>query len=168
MGFATEEEYRRFILQTPALERMIVQEGIRLVKLYFSVSKKEQKRRFKQRQNDALKKWKLSPIDRLSAANWDNYTREKKAMFYYTHSREAPWTLIKADDKMRARINAMRYVVHSIPYEGKDESVAYAPDPWIVASVDEVYETLERGSPNGLSTEFGEPELATAMPSGGK
>ena len=81
MDFVTEEEYRRFVLQTPALERMIVQDGIRLVKLYFSVSKKEQKRRFKQRKNDTLKKWKLSAIDLQSAVNWDNYTREKKAMF---------------------------------------------------------------------------------------
>lgn len=167
MGFATEEEYRRFIMQTPALERMIVQEGIRFIKLYFSVSKKEQKRRFKQRQKDALKKWKMSPIDMQSAANWDNYTREKKAMFYYTHTREAPWTLIKSDDKMRARINAMRHVVHNMPYPGKDENIACAPDPWIVASVDDVYETLERGSPNGIAVDMGEPDLAAAASSAG-
>ena len=162
MDFVTEEEYRQFVRQTPLLERMIVQDGIRLVKLYFSVSKKEQKRRFKQRKNDTLKKWKLSAIDLQSASNWDNYTREKKAMFYYTHTRAAPWTLIKADDKMRARTNAMRYVVHSMPYPGKDESVAYAPDPWIVASVDEVYETLERGGSNGVSPPVSDSDIVTA------
>ena len=167
MDFVTEEEYRQFVRQTPLLERMIVQDGIRLVKLYFSVSKKEQKRRFKQRKNDTLKKWKLSAIDLQSAANWDNYTREKKAMFYYTHTPDAPWTLIKADDKMRARINAMRYVVHKMPYPGKDESVVHAPDPWLVASVDEVYETLERGGSNGIAAPVGDSDIVTATMSGG-
>ena len=170
MDFVTEDKYQQFIRQVPALERMIVEDGIRLMKLYFSVSKKEQKRRFKSRQNDALKKWKLSAIDMESGSKWDDYTREKTAMFYYTHTRDAPWTLIKADDKMRARINAMRFLIHSLPYAGRDETVAYAPDPWIVASVDDVYETLERVSPNGVGVGagVGEPDFSSAaMPGGG-
>ena len=106
---------------------MIVDTGIQLIKLYFSVSRKEQLRRFEKRAKDPLKHWKVSPIDMLSKDKWEEYTEAKEAMFKLTHMDVAPWTIIKSDDKMRARINAMRHVLHVIDYDGKDESVAYAP-----------------------------------------
>ena len=139
MGFSTDAEYRLFLEQAPTLEKMIVDSGIQLIKLYFSVSRKEQLRRFEKRAKDPLKHWKVSPIDLLSKDKWAEYTEAKEAMFLLTHSDIAPWTIIKSDDKMRARINAMRHMLHVIDYEGKDEAVAYEPDPSIVASAREVY-----------------------------
>ena len=139
MGFSTDDDYRLFLAQAPALERMIVDSGIQLIKLYFSVSRREQLRRFEKRAKDPLKQWKVSPVDLLSKDKWEEYTEAKEAMFMLTHMDIAPWTIIKSDDKMRARINAMRHVLHVIDYDGKDESVAYAPDPSLVASAREVY-----------------------------
>ncbi len=139
MGFSTDAEYRLFLEQAPTLEKMIVDSGIQLIKLYFSVSRREQLRRFEKRAKDPLKHWKVSPIDLLSKDKWAEYTEAKEAMFLLTHSDIAPWTIIKSDDKMRARINAMRHLLHVIDYEGKDEAVAYEPDPSLVASAREVY-----------------------------
>ena len=139
MGFSSERDYRLFIQQAPALERMIVDSGIRLIKLYFSVSRQEQLRRFEKRASDPLKQWKVSDVDIKSKDKWEEYTEAKEAMFLLTHSDCAPWTIIKSDDKKRARINAMRHVLHALDYEGKDDSVACAPDPSIVASSTEIY-----------------------------
>lgn len=139
MGFSTDAEYRLFVQQVPLLEKMIVDSGIRLIKLYFSVSRKEQLRRFRKRSKDPLKQWKMSPLDHLSKDKWKEYTEAKEATFYLTHSDFAPWTIVKSDDKMRARINAMRHVLHVMDYEGKDESVSHHPDPSIVASAHEIY-----------------------------
>ena len=139
MGFSTERDYRLFIRQVPQLERMIVDCGIRLVKLYFSVSRTEQLRRFERRTQDPLKQWKISSVDLDSRDKWREYTEAKEAMFLLTHLEIAPWTIIKSDDKKRARVNAMRHVLHLMDYEGKDRSVAVAPDPSIVASSHEVY-----------------------------
>ena len=139
MGFSSERDYRLFIQQAPALERMIVDCGIRLIKLYFSVSRQEQLRRFESRMKDPLKQWKVSDVDLRSKDMWEEYTEAKEAMFLLTHSDCAPWTIIKSDDKKRARINAMRHVLHTMDYEGKDETVAHAPDPSIVASSTEIY-----------------------------
>ena len=139
MGFANEREYRMFIRQAPALENMIVESGVHLIKLYFSVSRKEQLRRVEARAGDPLKQWKVSPVDRVSIDRWEEYTEAKEAMFLLTHTDDAPWTIIKSDDKNRARINAMRHVLHVIDYEGKDMDVVSAPDPSIVASPPEIY-----------------------------
>ena len=139
MGFADEREYRMFISQAPVLERMIVESGVHLVKLYFSVSRKEQLRRVQARANDPLKQWKVSPVDRVSIDRWEEYTEAKEAMFLLTHTEDSPWTIIKSDDKKRARVNAMRHVLHVMDYEGKDMEVAHAPDPSIVASPPEIY-----------------------------
>jgi len=139
MGFADEREYRMFIRQAPALENMIVEGGVHLIKLYFSVSRKEQLRRVEARANDPLKQWKVSPVDRVSIDRWEEYTEAKEAMFLLTHTEAAPWTIIKSDDKKRARVNAMRHVLHVIDYAGKDRTVAHAPDPSIVASPPEIY-----------------------------
>ena len=118
---------------------MIVESGIHLTKLYFSVSRQEQVRRFEQRDHDPLKMWKLGPTDLLSKNRWDAYTAAKETMFLETHTAAAPWTIIKSDDKMRGRINAMRYVLHILDYEGKDPAAAHAPDPSIVASAGDIY-----------------------------
>ncbi|CAI7998909.1 Polyphosphate:ADP/GDP phosphotransferase [Geodia barretti] len=139
MGFSTDPEYRLFMRHVPMLERMIVDSGIHLIKLYFSVSQKEQLRRFEKRAKDPLKQWKVSPIDILSKDKWREYTEAKEAMFLLTNFEVAPWSIIKSDDKKRARINAMRHVLNIMDYEGKDPTVAYAPDPSIVAYSHEVY-----------------------------
>ena len=139
MGFSSEREYRMFIQQAPILERMIVDGGIHLVKLYFSVSRTEQIRRFEKRANDPLKQWKVSAVDMMSRNKWEEYTEAKEAMFLLTHIDVAPWTIVKSDDKKRARINARRYVLSQLDYEGKDPTVAHEPDPSIVALSTEIY-----------------------------
>ncbi len=139
MGFSSEKDYRLFIQQAPILEKMLVDSGIHIIKLYFSVSRHEQLRRFQQRANDPLKQWKVSPVDIRSIDKWEEYTEAKEAMFLLTHTDGAPWTIVKSDDKKRARINAMRHVLHILDYEGKEPSVARAPDPSIVASSVDIY-----------------------------
>ncbi len=132
MEFCTPEEYLEFMRQTPELERMMVRSGIRLFKYWFSVTQDEQHIRFQRRQNDPLKQWKLSPIDRASLDKWDQYTEAKEAMFFYTDTADAPWTIIKSSDKKRARISCMQHFLHSLNYPNKDPKVAGQPDPLIV------------------------------------
>lgn len=132
MGFCEPGEYLEFMRQTPELERMLVRSGIRLYKYWFSVSRDEQRKRFESRENDPLKQWKLSPIDKASQDKWDDYTEAKEAMFFYTDTADAPWTVIKSDDKKRARINAMLHFLNSLDYPDKDSKIAHAPDPLIV------------------------------------
>ena len=139
MGFSTDPEYRRFMRHVPMLERMIVDSGIKLIKLYFSVSQKEQLRRFQSRSSDPLKHWKVSPVDIRSIDKWREYTEAKEAMFLLTNFEVAPWTIVKSDDKKRARINAMRHLINVMDYKDKDSEVAYVPDPSIVAYSHEVY-----------------------------
>ena len=139
MGFSTDPEYRRFMRHVPLLERMIVDSGIKLIKLYFSVSQKEQLRRFQSRSSDPLKHWKVSPVDIRSIDKWREYTEAKEAMFLLTNFEVAPWTIVKSDDKKRARINAMRHLLHVMDYKDKDPNIAFAPDPSIVAYSHEVY-----------------------------
>jgi polyphosphate kinase 2 len=134
MGFCSDEEYLEFLRQTPQLERMLVNSGLHLFKFWFSVSRHEQLRRFHSRTHDPLKHWKLSPIDLQSLDRWTNYTEAKQAMFFHTSTADAPWTVIKSDDKKRARINCMRHYLHTLDYPNKDTSVACAPDPLIVGS----------------------------------
>jgi polyphosphate kinase 2 len=132
MGFCTPNEYLEFMRQCPDLERMLVRSGITLMKFWFSVSRDEQRRRFAAREIDPLKQWKLSPIDRASLDKWDAYTEAKEAMFFYTDTADAPWTIVKSDDKKRARLNAMQHLLVQIPYDGKDRTVVTGPDPLIV------------------------------------
>ncbi len=134
MGFCDPQEYLEFMRQTPQLEQMLTRSGIRLFKYWFSVTQEEQLRRFKSRENEPLKKWKLSPIDRESLDKWADYTEAKEAMFFYTDTADAPWTVIKSNDKKRARLNTMRHFLSSLPYPGKDEKVVRGPDPLIVGS----------------------------------
>ena len=135
MGFCSNEEYLEFMRQTPELERMLVNTGLHLFKYWFSVSRQEQLRRFHGRTHDPLKQWKLSPIDLQSLDKWDAYTEAKNAMFFYTNTADAPWTVVKSDDKKRARINCMRDFLYRLDYPNKDTSVVYKPDPLIVGSV---------------------------------
>jgi polyphosphate kinase 2 len=134
MGFCTAHEYLEFMRQAPELERMLVRSGIRLVKFWFSVTRDEQLRRFKARERDPLKHWKLSPIDRASLDKWDAYTEAKEAMFFYTDTADAPWTVVKSDDKRRARLNAMQFFLASMAYPDRDPHVVHGPDPLIVGS----------------------------------
>jgi polyphosphate kinase 2 len=134
MSFCTGAEYLEFMRQTPDLERMLVRSGIHLYKLWFSVTRKEQLRRFKSREHDPLKQWKLSPMDLASLDLWDDYTSAKENMFFYTHTADAPWTVIKSDDKKRARINAMRFLLSKSPYPNRNLEIATPPDPEIVVA----------------------------------
>ncbi len=138
MGFCSAAEYLEFLRETPEFERMLVRSGIRLFKFWFSVSREEQLRRFNSRRSDPLKHWKLSPIDVQSLDKWDAYTEAKEAMFFHTDTADAPWVVIKSDDKKRARLECMRHVLSSLPYPGKDVRVATPADPRIVGSAAEV------------------------------
>ena len=139
MGFCTDREYLEFMRQAPNLERMLVNSGIILFKFWFSVTQQEQLRRFHSRKFDPLKQWKLSPIDIQSLDKWDDYTDAKQSMFFHTDTGDAPWTVVKSDDKKRARIACIRYFLHHLDYPNKDEAVAYAPDENIVGSVKSMY-----------------------------
>ena len=136
MGFCNGKEYLEFMRQAPELERMFVRSGILLFKYWFSVTREEQKRRFEARENDVLRQWKLSPVDRQSLDKWDEYTAAKEAMFFYTDTADAPWTIVKSDDKKRARLNCMRHFLAALPYTNKDARRVGRPDPLIVASAD--------------------------------
>lgn len=143
MGFCSASEYLEFMRQAPEFERMLARSGIRLFKLWFSVSRAEQFRRFQRRKTDPLKQWKLSPIDLASLDKWDDYTEAKEAMFFYTDTADAPWTVVKSDCKKRARLNAMRKILAEIPYPNKDPKVAVPPDHLIVGTASIIYEEDE-------------------------
>ena len=132
MGFCTDEQYEEFMRQAPGFEKMLVDDGISLVKFWFSVTPLEQRTRFAIRQIDPVRQWKLSPMDLASLDKWDAYTAAKENMFERTDTDHAPWTVVKSNDKKRARINAMRYVLSLFDYEGKDEEFVGEPDPLIV------------------------------------
>ncbi len=134
MNFCTANEYLEFMRECPDIERMLVRSGIRLYKYWFSVTREEQARRFASRAHDPLKQWKLSPIDKASLDKWDAYTEAKEAMFFYTDTADAPWTIVKSDDKKRARLNCMQHFLSTLDYPDKDRHVVRGPDPLIVGS----------------------------------
>jgi polyphosphate kinase 2 len=138
MGFCTPTEYLEFMRQAPELERMLVRSGIRLYKYWFSVTREEQRARFLARETDPLKMWKLSPIDKASLDRWDDYTEAKEAMFFYTDTADAPWVIVKSNDKKRARLNCMRHFLSTIDYPNKDHAVVGTPDPLIVGRAQQV------------------------------
>ena len=144
MGFCSADEYAEFMRQAPEFERNLVRSGVHLIKFWFSVSRNEQRRRFKEREAHPLKQWKLSPIDMASLDKWDDYTKAKEAMFFYTDTADAPWTVIKSDCKKRARLNAMRYVLHKLPYTNKDIDSVGPLDPLLVGRAHVVYERGEK------------------------
>jgi len=148
MGFCSEAEYQEFMRQAPEFERNLVRSGVILIKFWFSVSRKEQRRRFKEREVHPLKQWKLSPIDLASLDKWEDYTRAKEAMFFYTDTADAPWTVIKSDCKKRARLNAMRYLLHKLAYSKKESERIGPVDLLLVGRAHVVYERGEhQGTP---------------------
>ncbi|MEY4951639.1 MAG: hypothetical protein RL299_63 [Pseudomonadota bacterium] len=149
MGFCNEDEYKEFLRQAPEFERNLVRSGIHLIKFWFSVSQAEQRRRFKERKVHPLKQWKLSPVDLASLDKWDDYTKAKEAMFFATDTADSPWTVVKSDDKKRARLNAMRYVLHSLPYKDKDVGRIGLVDDLIVGRANVIHERGEYGWSGG-------------------
>lgn len=138
MGFCDSLEYLEFMRQVPDLERMLSRSGIHLFKYWFSVTQDEQRRRFDARECDPLKQWKLSPIDKESRDKWADYTDAKEAMFFYTDTADAPWTIIKSDDKKRARLNCMQHFLAALDYPDKSNQVVRGPDPLIVGNPSQV------------------------------
>lgn len=132
MGFCSDDEYAEFMRQVPDFERNLVRSGMRLIKFWFSVSREEQRRRFREREAHPLKQWKLSPVDLASLDKWDEYTRAKEAMFFYSDTYDAPWTVVKSDCKKRARLNAMRFVLNTVPYSNRDQDRIGMVDPLLV------------------------------------
>jgi polyphosphate kinase 2 len=133
MGFCTTDQYDRFIQQVPEFEHMLYEDGLELIKFWFSISKEEQARRFESRRVNPLKQWKISPVDELAQQNWDRYTHYKQEMFSKTHTSFSPWTIVGANNKMRARLESMRHVLSRLPYEGKTEAgTLLHPDPAVV------------------------------------
>lgn len=157
MGFCSPSEYLEFMRQAPELERMLVRSGIRLFKYWFSVTRAEQMARFKARETDPLKRWKLSPIDKASLGKWDDYTEAKEAMFFYTDTADAPWVIVKSNDKKRARLNCMRHFLSLIDYPGKDPAIVILPDPLIVGRAAQVIGGTGHILDPGLPSDFRKP-----------
>jgi len=145
MGFCTAEEYDEFCRAAPEFEEMLVRGGVMLIKFYLSVTKTEQAKRFEDRASSPLKRWKLSPIDMEAQQRWDDYSDAKTATFRATDRPLAPWTIVKSADKARARLNAIRHVLHTIPYADKDPSIAIGPDPLVVAQANMLYGRSDDG-----------------------
>jgi polyphosphate kinase 2 len=133
-GFCTDEEHKNFMRGVVGFEKDLVRQGTILIKLYFSVTKEEQQRRFERRKNDPLRQWKLSEIDSQAQDRWDEFTSMKYKMLKRTTNDEAPWTVIRSDDKHRARLNVMKVILDAVDYEGRDPNLDYVPDPEIVVS----------------------------------
>jgi polyphosphate kinase 2 len=144
MGFCTPAEYLEFLRQCPSFEKMLIGSGVILVKLWFSVGRAEQVRRFERRKIDPVRQWKLSPTDLASLDKWDAYTQAKEAMFFYTDTMDAPWTVVKSNDKKRARLEAMRVILSRIDYPDKDVNVVGVPDPLLVGRPELVFDQGER------------------------
>jgi polyphosphate kinase 2 len=144
MGYCSRQEYLEFMREAPELERMLARSGINLVKFWFSVSRSEQQTRFVIRQVDPVRQWKLSPTDIASLDRWEDYTEAKEAMFFYTDTADAPWTVIKSNDKKRARIQAMRHLLNMFPYDNKDAELVGVPDPLLVGPASQIFEQDEQ------------------------
>jgi polyphosphate kinase 2 (PPK2 family) len=159
MGFCTPTEYLEFMREAPEIERMLTRSGILLFKYWFSVTQGEQLRRFGEREKDPLKQWKLSPIDKASLDKWDDYTEAKEAMFFYTDTADAPWTIVKSDCKKRARLNCMKHFLSSLPYPNKDHLVVHHPDRLIVGSSSHVIGTDDHILGKTLHPDIRKPKM---------
>jgi len=142
-GFCTPEEYKVFMKGVVGFEKDLVRQGTILVKLYFSVTKQEQASRFDRRKNDPLRQWKLSEVDLQAQERWDDFTNQKYQMLKRTHSNHAPWTVIRSNNKYQARLNALRTILNSVPYERGNHELDYVPDPEIVISGSREVEQME-------------------------
>ncbi|MDA3147712.1 polyphosphate kinase 2 [Leucobacter sp. UCMA 4100] len=143
MGYCTPQQYHEFMRATPGFELMLINSGIHLFKFWFSVGKAEQRQRFIDRSTDKVKQWKLSPTDLASIDKWDAYSEAKDAMFFYTDTKTAPWTVVKSNDKRRARLEAMRWVLSKFDYPNKDHEVVGTPDPLVIGSPETIAEDGE-------------------------
>ncbi|MBF0426753.1 MAG: polyphosphate kinase 2 [Magnetococcales bacterium] len=142
-SFCTERQYQDFMMAVTGFEQDIVRQGTILVKAYFSVSKEVQQARFERRRNDPLRQWKLSEVDLQAQDRWDDFTNMKYFMLKRTHTPEAPWTLIRSDDKYAARINAMKVVLNAVPYADRNPDLNFDPDPEVVVSGLQELEVME-------------------------
>jgi polyphosphate kinase 2 len=140
MGYCSDEQYHRFLLQVPQVERMLADDGIHLVKFWFSVSQREQQTRFLIRQIDPVRQWKLSPTDLASLDRWPAYTEAKEAMFFYTDTAAAPWTVVKTNDKKRGRLEAMRHILARFDYKDRDDEILGPPDTSLIGPAAQVFE----------------------------
>ena len=132
-GFCTEEQYETYMRQVPEFEAMLYEDGLELVKFWFSISKTEQEKRFRSRRRNPLKQWKVSPVDEKAQKLWDKYTFYKEEMFSRTHTSFSPWIIIRANNKQRARLESIRYVLSALPYDGQQKAkVSTQPDPNLV------------------------------------
>ncbi|GAB1721323.1 MAG: hypothetical protein NTNFB01_02190 [Nitrospira sp.] len=133
MGFCSKKEHQRFLQQVTEFEHMLYEDGVTIIKFWFSISKEEQAKRFEARRQNPLKQWKLSPVDEKAQELWDSYTRFKEEMFSKTHTTFSPWIIVKANDKQAARLESLRYVLNLLPYKGKDEAqIRLTPDPNVI------------------------------------
>ncbi|MFH1004286.1 MAG: polyphosphate kinase 2 [Bacteroidota bacterium] len=133
MGFCSKEQYEEFMRQVPDFEHMLFEDGMILIKFWFSVSRDEQERRFKSRNEDPLKNWKLSPVDKKAQGRWDEFSYYKDQMLSRTHTNYTPWIVVRADEKLKSRLESIRYVLSVLPYEGKEDAkVSLTPDPNII------------------------------------
>jgi polyphosphate kinase 2 len=142
-GFCTPEEYKVFMKGVVGFEKDLVRQGTIIVKLYFSVTKDEQAYRFDRRKNDSLRQWKLSEVDLQAQERWDEFTNQKYEMLKRTHSNHAPWTVIRSNDKHEARLNAMRTILNSVPYERGDQELDFVPNPEVLISGSREVEQME-------------------------
>jgi len=132
-GFCTKEQYEKFMAEVPEIEHALIDDGIILIKFWFSISKETQKKRFKERKTNPLKQWKLSPVDEKAQELWDEITKYKEKMFSQTHTSYSPWIIVNSNDKKSARLESIRYVLSIVPYEGKEKAkVSLHPDPDVV------------------------------------
>lgn len=133
MGFCDKEEYTKFIVQVPEFEHLLYEDDLKIIKFWFSISKKEQKKRIESRLQNPLKRWKFSPVDMKGQELWDDYSHYKEQMFARTHTNFSPWVIVKSNDKKQARLESMRYLLSQFDYDGKrDSSISIMPDPNVV------------------------------------
>ena len=133
MGFCTQRQYEQFMVQLPEFEHMLYEDGVIIIKFWLSITKAEQLKRFNAREDNPLKRWKFSPVDKKGQEYWDDYTKYKEQMFSKTHTSFSPWVIVKTNDKETARLECMRYVSSQFDYENKDDSkVSLMPDPNVI------------------------------------
>ena len=142
-GFCSDEEYENFMIGCPGFEKDIVRQGTILVKLYFSVTKEEQARRFERRKNDPLRQWKLSEIDVQAQDRWDQFTNQKYEMLRSTNTTHSPWTIVRSNDKHQARLNAIKVILNAVPYERLNPELDFVPDHDVVVSGSRELELME-------------------------
>ncbi len=142
-GFCSDEEYKNFMRGVSGFEKDLIRQNTILVKLYFSVTKEEQARRFERRKSDPLRQWKLSEVDVQAQERWDEFTYVKYQMLRKTHTTHAPWKIIRSNNKHLARLNAMKVILNSVPYEGRNSDINYVPDPEIIVSGSRELENME-------------------------